>query len=208
MSLIYKDTIAHGTKLGIWKKEEELDTLESVYLLNESEQKEFNTFSNIKRKQEWLTTRILLTELLEQRSTIKYNENGSPYLENNFLNISVTHSKYFVAIISSKFYKPGLDIEHISERVSKIKHKFLNTDELNWCKNLKQMTAAWSVKEAIYKTFEKELDFHDIIIQDCALTEDRGFINAEVIKKDKEKDFTLNYIQVEDDILVYTLTQP
>ncbi|MBI9066196.1 MAG: 4'-phosphopantetheinyl transferase superfamily protein [Salinivirgaceae bacterium] len=205
MSLIYKDNIAHGASIAIWKKEESLDFLESVFILNKVETEEYGKITNEFRKQEWLTTRILLTELIEQRTTIKHNENGKPYIENHFLNISISHSKQFVSIVSSKFHNPGIDIEQITSRPVKIKHKFLGADELSWCRENIQLTAAWSSKETIYKTFEKNLDYHDIIISENDFLDDKGLASAEVIKKGYEKSFSINYMHIEDNILTYVL---
>jgi len=207
MALISKDNIAHKTTLGIWKKEEPLELLESVYFLNKDEEIEYAKISNEARKKEWLTTRILLTELLEKRIQILYSEHRKPYIENHTSNISISHSRNFVAIIISAEYLIGIDVENISNRIEKVKHKFLNTEELEWCATLDQLTACWSAKEAIFKIYEKELDFRDMIIAPFELNNFKGRFKASVIKKGKEGVYSINYQLIENDILTYTLSK-
>jgi len=207
MGLYSKENIAHKTTLGIWKKDEALGVLESVYFLNYHEQIEYEKITNEARKREWLTTRILLTELLESRHTILYNNHRKPYIESHSSNISISHSRNFVAIIVSSDYLPGVDVENISSRVEKVKHKFLNSQELEWCKNLEQMTACWSAKEAVFKIYEKELDFHDMIIDPFDLVSNKGRFKASVVKKGKEGSYSINFQHIEGDILTYTLSK-
>ncbi len=207
MALYSKENISLGTQLGIWKKEEPIDLLESVYLLNSDEEKEFAQITNHNRKKEWLTTRILLTELLEKRVTILHNKNRKPYLKSHNSNITISHSRNFVAIIVSANYYAGVDVEHIATRAAKVKHKFLNKTELTWCKSLEQITACWSAKESIFKIYEKELDFYDMEVAPFTLNTDGGSFKTKVIKAGKEADYMVKYRQIEDDILTYALAK-
>lgn len=207
MALYSKDNIAHGTLLGIWKKDESLELLESVSTLNPTEEKEYSIITNESRKKEWLITRILLTELLQRKTTICHLSHGKPFLHNHNSNISISHSRNFVSIIVSSAYYPGIDIEHISNRVSKIKHKFLDQSELKWCLNLEQQTGCWSAKESVFKIYEKELDFHDIEISQFNTDLESGRFKAQVIKKGKEGNFVINYKLIENDIITYTLSK-
>ncbi|MFA6401991.1 MAG: 4'-phosphopantetheinyl transferase superfamily protein [Salinivirgaceae bacterium] len=205
MSLIVKEFIDTGSQLGIWKKEEDLELLLSVYPLVPSEKESFEKINNLSRKNEWLTTRILLTELLEKRKIIQYTAHGKPFLNESNLHISITHSKHFVSILVSENYIPGIDVEHISMRVNKVTHKFLSETEMVWCNNLTLMTACWSAKEAIFKVFGKDLDFKDIEINPFTIEQNKGSLSAKIIKNDFTTDFALNYHLIENDILVYTL---
>jgi len=202
MAIFLKENIALGSKLGIWKKEESLELLESVYILNNNEKKEYNLISNISRKKEWLTTRILLTELLQKKIEINHNIYGSPFLINHNSNISISHSKDFVAIIISSKHIAGIDVETISERVYKVKRKFLTTNELKWCKNLNQQTACWCAKESVFKIYMKELDFFDIKISSFILDNKNGNFKAEVLKNNKS--FIIKYKIIENNIITYT----
>ena len=81
-------------------------------------------------------------------------------------------------MVVSPTYRVGVDIEKISSRVEKIKHKFLSVQEQQLLKEIpllpydslseKLLTAAWSIKEALFKwQGSQEVDFikHLPIIQ-------------------------------------------
>ncbi len=205
MALVFKEYIAQGTLLGVWKKEEELELLQTVFPLRSEEKISFNKISNIPRKKEWLTTRILLTEMFEKRKLISYSENKKPYLKDSNLNLTISHSSHFVAIIISNHYQPGVDIEHISERVQNIKHKFLSTTELSWCNTIPLLTACWSAKEAVFKIFEKELDFKDMEINPFQLENEKGHFDSSILKSNPPIQLKIDYLFFEDHILTYAL---
>lgn len=208
MALVFKEHIAMGTLLGVWKKEEELELLQTVFPLRSEEKEAFEKISNITRKKEWLATRILLTEMLQKRKRIVYSEHGKPAIHESELHISISHSRNFVAIITSNQYFPGIDIEHIAERVVKIKHKFLNENELSWCTSLAQMTGCWSAKEAVFKVFEKELDFKDMEVNAFNPEDEKGTFTAKLFKKLPGQTLKINYRHFDDDILTYVLVRP
>jgi len=207
MALIVNEKIAHATTLGIWKKEEELSVLETVFPLKDEETEQYLKISNLERKKEWLTVRILFAELLQKRIEISYTEHNKPFIVNSNLNISISHSHDFVAVIISNNYFPGVDIEKISERVSRIKHKFLNTEELDWCTDIEKQTICWSAKESVFKIFEKELDFHDMVVSKFEIDADKGHFTIRVIKKGYEKSYPVYYRIIEDNILTYCVSK-
>lgn len=197
-----------GTLLGVWKKEEELELLQSVFPLRSEEKADFEKISNVTRQKEWLTTRVLLTEMLQKRRIISYSAHGKPFIKGSKLNLSISHSRNFVAIIISSQYYPGVDIEHVSARVANVRHKFLNETEQAWCSSLPLMTACWSAKEAVFKIFERELDFHDMVIEPFQLETDKGQFESSIIKTNPPARFKIKYRFFENDILTYTLKRP
>lgn len=201
MPLKFIKNLSNNSKLGIWELSESIRDLEAVYPLSDTENKTYTSFRNEKRKCEWLTARILLTEILEFRPTILYTENGKPYLKDININISITHSKNHVAIITSETFNPGIDIEHIAPRVEKVKNKFLQTEELEWCNSHELMTICWSAKEAIFKIFEKDLGFHDILISKFSHYD--NFLEAQIFTGYPKK-FRVYFEQINEDVLTYT----
>lgn len=204
MPVVINMRLPGSSKLGVWKLTEELAELEDIFPLLPMENSYYASIRNERRKREWLIARILLTELLERRVLISYTEHGKPFIDKNEINISITHSKNFVSILISNKLVPGIDIEHITDRVDKVKHKFLDENELNWCLPLEAKTLCWSAKEAIFKTYEKELDFHDIQIEKFDISD--SHFTANVLRKDKEKSFKVFFKRIEDDVLTYTFT--
>lgn len=202
MPIVVNTPISSDSKLGIWKLTEPLVELEAIFPLLKHEEVQYQQFKNDKRKREWIVTRILLTELLQKRVLITYSKYGKPFLDNSTQNISVSHSKNHVAIILSENFEVGIDIEHIADRVQKVKHKFLQKQELNWCTNIDLMTLCWSAKEAVFKIHEKELDFHDILIEE--FDESDSYFNANVYKYNTIKSFRVYFDKIDEDVFTYT----
>ena len=80
------------------------------------------------------------------------NEDGKPMVEG--YHISITHTIGYVAVILSRNYEVGIDIEYFSNRVNRIASRFLRCDEI-FTNTLDTLTA-WCAKETIYKLFSSE----------------------------------------------------
>ncbi|MDR0232414.1 MAG: 4'-phosphopantetheinyl transferase superfamily protein [Dysgonamonadaceae bacterium] len=115
------------------------------------------------RKKEWLTVRVLLREMLGEEKEILYTSSGKPYLSDNTYQISISHTKGFVAVSLHPEMKIGIDIEHISPRIHKIRSRFMNeNEEMNLNKEHEEthLLLHWSAKESIFKMLgEQDVDF-------------------------------------------------
>jgi len=115
------------------------------------------------RKKEWLTVRVLLKEMLGEEKEILYTATGKPYLSDHSYQISISHTKGFVAIALHPEMKTGIDIEHISSRVRKIRSRFMNEkEEANLDKEHEEihLLLHWSAKESMFKILdEPDIDF-------------------------------------------------
>src|SRR3954469_19556761 len=119
--------------LGIWRMDEDADELLQSGALSEKDFARANSFQSIARKKEWICTRLLLKQLMPQQlSSIIYDENGKPHLENSLAHISVSHTKNFVGVIVSEKYPVGIDLELIHPRIEKIVHRFVSEEELKF----------------------------------------------------------------------------
>ncbi len=118
-----------------------------------------------KRKQEWLLARILIKQLCGEEKKILYTSSGKPYLEDKSFQISISHTKNYVAVIADKENSVGIDIEYISERVKKIRSRFMSlSEENNLCKELEieHLLLHWSAKETLFKIIDEEdIDFRE-----------------------------------------------
>jgi len=119
--------------------------------------------SSESRKREWLTVRVLLKEMLSEEKEILYTSTGKPYLSDNSYQISISHTKGFVAVALHPKMKVGIDIEHISQRIHKIRSRFMNAkEEANLDKAHEEihLLLHWSAKESMFKLLEKQdVDF-------------------------------------------------
>lgn len=138
----------------------EYDTLLYLSHLTDQELERYYAFKHVKRKREFVATRILRHSIFGFKH-IHYNSVGAPYIEDEGF-ISISHAENLVGIAMNPFYQVGLDLELIRDKAVKLRSKFLNEQELTLFKlnDEEIMTACWSAKETLYKLAgRKEIDF-------------------------------------------------
>ena len=178
-------------EIAIWEITESLDKLNQLGACITTA-----GINSEKRKKEWISSRLLLKEINPKHS-ISYNESGSPKL-NNKHNISISHSKEFVAIIISQ-KNVGIDIEKISEKSIKVSSKFISEDNI---KNLttEKATLIWCCKEAIFKWHEKGgIDF----IADIKIYPFKKMEEGKITADFRGIPLILNYQKINNHYLVY-----
>lgn len=131
-------------------------------ILSASEMTKFNSYGSEKRKLEFYFSRVLWLSF-NQKQSINYKTTGKPILNSGFL--SMSHSHEYVVIGFSKRVELGIDIEMISEKINKVKSKFLHLKDRY--ENLKELTQLWTIKEAFFKLFDGD----DVFLMDDVYTE-------------------------------------
>jgi 4'-phosphopantetheinyl transferase len=209
MPLILNENIGKG-EIGIWKISEEIEELLKMARLPYAETITYSKISAPHRKREWLATRALLNELINEPGLIKYHKDGRPYLEKPDLNISISHSAGFVAIILHNSCSPGIDTECISRQVGKAAGRFLSPDELAACKDKtgisnRRMLLYWCAKEAIFKMVPfSDIEFStDIRILADDLAEESGTFQGIFSHNNFSVTITLYYRQVDEIFIVW-----
>ena len=168
MPVYYNKHIGSDSQIIIWEITETLDELLEIAGINKMELEEVGQ-KNIKRQQEWITIRFLLKKIIgdEKKIELKYDEFGKPFLNGIKKNISVSHTKQFVAVIVHNKKKIGIDIEIINSRIEKIKHKFLSEKENEWTAenySLEKLFIIWGAKESAFKIYgEGGIDFKKML---------------------------------------------
>ncbi len=199
----------NGITVAVWEINESLKLLNESVALTESEKTNLNSFGNESRKQQWLASRALVQEVTGKKSRIAYLSSGKPYLLDSELKISISHSGKFVSLIANEKSACGIDIEKISAKLEKVKHKFLHQSEYELIKSkneLEKLCIIWGVKESLYKMDgSNSLNFSKEIIIKSIKEADQGELNASIIKNGISLDFMLQYEKIEDFILVNTL---
>ena len=123
----YKN-VTKNVKLGIWFINESSEKLIELAQEKGIKLNDLPQVKNKNRVKQWLVTRLLLNHFFSDTSII-YDEKGKPFLSNGW-NISISHSGDYVAIIINETENCGIDIEKVSNKVERIKHKFLNETDL------------------------------------------------------------------------------
>lgn len=208
MGCITKHYLNESTVLGVWKIEEDIDTLLDLVVLENGDKKRFNDFASNSRKLEFLSVRALLAELLGKDAKIVYNKNNKPFLKDGSRFISITHSHKLTAIITSLDEKVGIDLEYMSSNISAFAFKFLNRREKvtrNQDERKYHLYVHWCAKESLYKICDKEgINFRkDITIEPFELKES-GEIRGYVKTKKINESFELFYSRYDNYSIVWT----
>lgn len=148
---------------GIWKIEENSDELFAMLEGGDDYLPELDRIRTEHRRQEWLASRTLLQEMLGRFSRIAYHPNGAPYLPDEKLHISISHTKGYAALLLQEQPAAGIDIEYRSDRVLKIRSRFMNPEEeaiIDKAHETEHLLVHWCAKEALFKMIgQADVDF-------------------------------------------------
>jgi 4'-phosphopantetheinyl transferase len=161
-SIFHQESITYGQNEVHFLKYNKFDPDEHINVLTDPEVTRLQQMGSVKRKQEFVATRVLRNYLFG-KETIFYNIQGAPYIESEGF-ISISHSKNIVSISFSKTFEVGIDIEEISDKIIRIAPKFVSRLEQNNIdlKSPTDLTKLWTGKEALYKLAKTEgLHFKD-----------------------------------------------
>jgi 4'-phosphopantetheinyl transferase len=210
MSLFLKKNIKDAS-IGIWEIKESVDELYAQLTLSPDEERIFSSLKTPKRKQHWLSYRMILPYLVSEHelSAISYDVYGKPYLNNGVRHISVSHSGKYSALIASPVHSVGVDIERIEDKIEKVSHKFLTEQELvefGRDLSLQALYIMWAAKETLFKLHGKrDILFKDHIYIAPFSPQVEGLIYGTIKSDDGEKMYTVHYQIIEDYILTYAV---
>jgi 4'-phosphopantetheinyl transferase len=208
MGCITKHYLNENTILGVWKIEEEINTLLEMVVIDDIDKKRFRGFASTSRKLEFLSVRALLSELLGNEARIVYNKNNKPFLRDGSRFISITHSHKLTAILTSVDERVGIDLEYMSSNINAFAFKFLNRKEkITRDNELRKyhLYIHWCAKESLYKICDKEgINFRkDITIEPFEVKDSgeiRGFVRTDRINES----FDLFYSKYDNYAIVWT----
>lgn len=108
-----------------------------------------------KRRCEVLAEHLLLSWcLMDRKVRIEHDEHGVPRLaRHDDIYVSISHTRGMVMVALSPCEPVGIDVECISDRVVKVRSKFVNDSESDNISAVDEtdLTLAWTAKEAMYK---------------------------------------------------------
>lgn len=173
MSLYKRLDFSPDIKIAIWHIEESEEQLlslippffRSVYL------PALERFKSLKRRREWLTSRVLLHTVFKVCNALKYDAGGKPCLAES--KISISHTGDYVVVALSNLTDVGVDIELHGDKALRAYQRFSAPSE--WPSVPMESQYAlflWTAKEAAYKLFNTAPDFRtQIRIQPVSLGE-------------------------------------
>ena len=208
MGCITKHYLNEFSILGVWKIEEDLNTLLDLALLDNDEKKKYKGFSSNSRKLEFLSVRALLSELIGREAKIVYNKNNKPFLKDGSRFISISHSYKLTAILLSTNEKVGIDLEYMSSNIAALAFKFINRKEKITKEKEERryhLYVHWCAKEALYKICDKEgISIRNSITIEPFIVKESGEIKGQVHTTKINETFDLYYSKYDNYAIVWT----
>lgn len=207
--LVRKEHIDNDTLLGITeiacKRAELLSLLPQG--LRQSAAKQLSKMRSERRIVEWLTVRVLLFELLGEEKIIGNTPLGKPFLEDQSYEISISHTGNYAAVLLNKRYPVGIDVEMISDRISRIAGKFISAKEyIDPEQKIVHQLLHWSAKETLFKLLdEREIDFREHLSIEPFVPQGKGVFHASESKTELRKTFRIHYEILPRAVLTWTV---
>ncbi len=208
MGCITKHYLNESSILGVWKIEEDINSLLGLVVLDADDKKKYKRFTSTSRRLEFLSVRALLAELLGKEAKIVYNKNNKPFLKDGSRFISISHSHKLTAILCSTSEKVGIDLEYMSSNIGAFAFKFINKKEkITKDPNNRKyhLYLHWCAKEALYKICDKEgISIRKNLTIEPFEVKDSGEIKGAVHTRKINESFDLFYSRYDNYAIVWT----
>lgn len=198
------------SRIGVWQISESEAELRAMTSIPSDELEEISYIRSESLRKQKLAVRALLDAMFEEKVYLSHHDNGKPYIENNSINISITHTDKYVAVILDEDDEVGIDCESLDRDFSAVEKKALSEDEiedLDDDRKNEQLAIYWCAKEAIYKlTSHYGVDFAEQIEVDSFRFHDEGDLNATFTDDDGyEHELELSYMTFDRHVLVWVV---
>ncbi len=172
---------------------------------------ELKNISTEHKRKDFISVRYALKQCMNgEENTIYYTPEGKPFLSNSKKEISISHTKSWVAVITHENKAVGIDIEKPRKTLIKVAEKFLSNAEYQYyClldkkKGFDFLRIIWSTKEALFKIIGDAYNFSEQLdIKNFEVNKKEGELTA--IHTDTKKEYTVKYILTEDYTLTYCI---
>lgn len=210
MALYLKHKLDNKATIGVWQITETEEELIQLSSTPADEMEEISFIRSESMRKQRLAVRALLTELFDEKVYLSHHDNGKPYIENDPVNISITHTDKYVAVILHETEDVGIDMESLDRDFSVVEKKALSEeeiDDLDDDKRNEQLAIYWCAKEAIFKRVSVyNVDFAEQIEVERFRPRGEGELEATFIdKNENEEQFDLEYTTFDRHVLVWVV---
>ena len=209
MGLYLKKELDNEAVIGVWQITETEEELKELSSTPSDEMEEISFIRSESLRKQRLAVRALLNTLFDEKVYLSHHDNGKPYLENNPVNISITHTEKYVAVILHEEENVGIDIESLDRDFSAVEKKALSEDEIDDLEDEKrneQLAIYWCAKEAVFKLLSRyNVDFAEQIEIERFRLRGEGELEATFTSKDDEEEFDLEYMTFDRHVLVWVV---
>lgn len=211
MPLLIQEKINSKASWALWNITEDESSLLNMLNLSSKEKTELAIIKNITRRLEWLASRSIIKQLaqlhqIEQAEVVK-DQYGKPHLSGSTGYLSLSHSFPYAAAIIHMEKEVGIDVEKSRDQLFRIRHKFLNPEELSSTgNNIHKLCVYWAAKEAIYKINGKGgLIFKENILIKPFNLKQKGTLEALLSINQVKESYTLHYRRFMEVHICYSL---
>ncbi len=209
MGLYLKKKLDNEAEIAVWQITETEEELKELSATPSDEMEEISFIRSESLRKQRLAVRALLNTLFDEKVYLSHHDNGKPYLENNPVNISITHTEKYVAVILHEEENVGIDIESLDRDFSAVEKKALSEDEIDDLEDEKrneQLAIYWCAKEAVFKLLSRyNVDFAEQIEIERFRPRGEGELEATFTSKNEEDEFDLEYITFDRHVLVWVV---
>ena len=209
MGLYLKKKLDNEAEIGVWQITETEEELIELSATPTDEMEEISFIRSESLRKQRLAVRALLNTMFDDKVYLSHHDNGKPYIENNPINISISHTAKYVAVILHEEENVGIDIESLDRDFSAVEKKALSEDEIDDLEDEKrneQLAIYWCAKEAIFKLLSRyNVDFAEQIEIERFRPRGEGELEATFISKNEEEEFNLEYITFDRHVLVWVV---
>lgn len=198
------DIISQSSSLLLWDITESEDMLQATYRPKAHELEELREISLPIKKQEWLSSRLCVSELC-QHMHLPYNGiikdiYGKPHLQGNDAQLSLSHCFPVAGAIINKEQATGIDIELPQQKMLKVGDRYCNEKEWKFAKkDVDMLTIIWAAKETLYKIHgKKKLIFKENLGIEPFKLNDEGNLKACIHLNQGSEVFDLRFFHWKD----------
>ncbi|MBQ0127998.1 MAG: 4'-phosphopantetheinyl transferase superfamily protein [Bacteroidales bacterium] len=202
----------YHSRIGVWQITESEEELRELSSIPSDELEEISYIKSDSLRKQKLAVRALLDAMFEEKVYLNHHDNGKPYIENSAINISITHTAKYVAVILNDTDEVGIDCESLDRDFSAVEKKALSEEEKDDLdddadERREQLAIYWCAKEAVYKLVSVyNVDFAEQIEVEDFRPHGEGELEATFIHKDGyEEEYELNYITFDRHVLVWVI---
>lgn len=166
-----------------------------------------DSIKNNKRRTEWMTVRAALIKYFKEPIDIIYDSQNKPHLNKSDYHVSISHSQERIAVSLNKHKDNGIDLQHITPKIERIRHKFLKLHESDQIKesDYENLTYYWSIKEALFKVYGKNDIFLKENIEVINFNQELKTAVGVITANNYRKQLNMKCDLIDDYTLAYTL---
>lgn len=197
----------------IWKSEESIDETLLFFApgVQDVHKERMADIKYEKRKKEYLCARLLIDIIAGAGQRVEYLESGRPFLLDSNKEISISHTKDYIAVIANDDKRVAIDIEVFGKTVERVKHKYCTQFELDYLSEdvdirSVQLHLLWSAKETAYKLLDEKGIYFDEHLNVLPFQLDKeGVMHCNVIKDNTVRDIKMEYKVFDDFVMVWAV---